>query len=413
MRRLLFIVTALLMASAAFAQSLPVGHPQVADTQDQAQDQAQNDGLYRAPPDETLEDNALLEGTIRVSLADPDNKPLAGTTVTLGILHQSVAKGESREHLTLSTESSGDAMFRGLEIGSGVAYRVSVAKEGATFAASPFVLGRGRGMHVLLHVFPVTHDIKQAVVFVQGALFVDVKDDRVQIQQAFRVANFGPVAWVPQDVSITLPEGYSAFNASQEMSDQGFDSTATGARMRGTYAAGEADVGYSWQLPYAGEPTVTFDVTLPPHMASLVVRAAASQQMKLEVEGFPAADPDQDEQGNHLLVTGKQVKPDDAHPLKHVKVTIRDLPTPGIGRWIATALAAMGVAVGLGLVSQGSDRKKTGGKTPRAALLAELEDLEAAHASGDVGPKTYERARREIIDGIARLLAQSAKQPKN
>ncbi len=366
-----------------------------------------NDGLYRAPPDQTLEDNALAEGTIRVTLVDPNDNPLPGTTVTLGVLQNSVAKGESRKHLTQPTDPAGDAFFRGLELGNGFAYRVSVAKEGATFAATPFVLGKSRGTHVILHVFPVTHDIKQAVVFFQGALFVDVKDDRVQIQQAFRVSNYGPVAWVPENLTIDLPEGNSAFNASQEMSDQGWDSTAKGCKLRGTFPAGEADIGYSWQLPYSGEPTVSFEVMLPPHMASLVVRAAASQQMKLEVEGFPAADPDQDEQGNHLLVTGKQVKPEDPQ-LKRVKVTVRDLPTPGPGRWIATALAAMGVAIGLGMVTQ-SGQKKLAGKGARAALLEELVQLELAHAAGDVGPKTYERARRELIDGLARWLADNPK----
>ncbi len=388
--RTALIAMAITFSSVVFAQS------------DEAP--AKNDGLYRPPQDQTLEDNALAEGTIRVTLVDPNEKPLPGVTVTLGVLQNSVAKGESRKHLTQPSDPVGDAYFRGLELGSGFAYRVSVAKEGATFAAVPLVLGKGRGTHVVLHVFPVTHDLKQAVVFIQSALFVDVKDDRVQIQQAFRVSNYGPVAWVPENVTVDLPEGNSAFNASQEMSDQGWDSTATGAKLRGTFPAGEADVGYSWQLPYAGEPTVSFEVTLPPHMASLVVRAAASQQMKLEVDGFPAADPEQDEQGNHLLVTGKQVKPDDAQ-LKRVKITVRDLPTPGVGRWIATALAAMGVAIGLGMVSQKGGQRVLAGKGARASLLLELEQLEVAHASGDVGPKTYERARRDIIDGLARWLA--------
>ena len=34
--------------------------------------------------------------------------------------------------------------------------------------------------------------------------------------------------------------------------------------------------------------------------------------------------------------------------------------------------------------------------------------LGRAHAAGDIGPKTYERARRELIDAIARSLALGA-----
>ena len=38
------------------------------------------------------------------------------------------------------------------------------------------------------------------------------------------------------------------------------------------------------------------------------------------------------------------------------------------------------------------------------ALVAELADLEQARKDGDVGPRMYERARRELIDAIASTL---------
>ncbi len=49
--------------------------------------------------------------------------------------------------------------------------------------------------------------------------------------------------------------------------------------------------------------------------------------------------------------------------------------------------------------------RKAEGKAERAELLADLEDLERAHRAAEIGPKTYERARREIIDALARTLA--------
>jgi hypothetical protein len=362
--------------------------------------------LLRPPPDGTVEDDRLPEGTIQVSLRDPGDKPLPGVAVTLGVIQNSVAKGENRKHFSQTTNGEGLASFVGLEKGSAVAYRVSVAKDGGTFAATPFQMRDKGGMRVILHVYPVAHDIKDAVVYMQGAIFVDVKDDRVQIQQAFRVSNAGAVAWVPETVSVSLPDGYSAFNSSQQMSDQGWDSTPKGARLHGTFGAGESDVGYSWQLPYGGEKDVSFEVTLPPHMASLVVRAAASGQVKLEVDGFPAAEPDQDEEGNRLLVTGRQAKADDT-PITRAKITIHGLPTAGPGRWIATSLAAFGIALGVAFATQRREKKRPKqGKGERAGWLLELEQLERARADGEVGPKTYERARREIIDGLARTLAK-------
>ena len=44
-------------------------------------------------------------------------------------------------------------------------------------------------------------------------------------------------------------------------------------------------------------------------------------------------------------------------------------------------------------------------KREREQLLAALESLELAHRDGTVGPKTYERGRRELLDDIARTFA--------
>jgi hypothetical protein len=119
----------------------------------------------------------------------------------------------------------------------------------------------------------------------------------------------------------------------------------------------------------------------------------------LEVPGFPSPQPTSDGQGQRVLITELQLKREDK-PVKSVTVAVRGLPTTGPGRWIATLLALSGLAYGVVLGSKGSG--KTDHKKERERLLADLEALERAHASGDVGPKTYERARRDLIDDIAR-----------
>src|SRR6202011_6055948 len=105
--------------------------------------------------------------------------------------------------------------------GGGVAYRVSVAKDGAAFAASPFQLPQGKAMRVLLHVYPVTHDIRQAFIGFEAIIYAELRDDRVQFQQALRVYNLGKVAWVPDDVVMKLPDGFTALTAQRSMTDQG------------------------------------------------------------------------------------------------------------------------------------------------------------------------------------------------
>jgi hypothetical protein len=365
-------------------------------------------GVFEPPPDTAEEDASLPAGTIEVTLLDADDHPVPRTQITLGILQNSVAKGESRRRVNGETNESGVARFDKLEAASQLAYRVSVVKDGATFAASPFNLPPGKGIRVRLHVYSVTRDINVALVIFQVVLYAEMKDDRVQIQQAVTVYNFGRTAWVPDDVVLGLPEGFTALNGTQQMSDVGIDPVEKrGARLRGTFSPGRHDVEFRWQVPYGGEKEVSLDVDLPPHVAAMRVMAVASQQMRLVVSGFGEAEPRTDNQGQRILVTERALKRDEP-PLKTAHIEIRDLPTAGPDRWIATGLTAFGVLAGLviafGAGRPGPKRAREGGKAERTQLLIDLEDLERAHAAGEVGPKTYERARRELIDLLARTL---------
>jgi hypothetical protein len=363
--------------------------------------------MFEPPPDTNEEDARLATGSIDVTILDADNHAMAGVPVTLGILHQSVAKGESREHKAGVTDPAGIASFRGLETGSGIAYRVSVVKDGGTFWAMPFVLPQDKGERVQLHVYPVTHDIDKALVVTQGALYAEVKDDRIQLEEAVTLYNLGRTAWVPNEVVLTLPADFTAFSAQQSMSDQGVDAVEKqGAKLRGTFGPGQHTIDFRWQLPYAEERDVTIEAGMPPHLAVARALAAASQDVKLVVSGFPEAVPQQGNQGERILVTERQMQRNDP-PLTKLHVELRDLPVPGPARRVATALAALVALGGLAYAfasRQAPPSDADTGKDVRARLLAELEELERAHRAGDVGPKTYERARRELIDAIARTL---------
>jgi hypothetical protein len=87
-------------------------------------------------------------------------------------------------------------------------------------------------------------------------------------------------------------------------------------------------------------------------------------------------------------------------------VRLEGLASPGPGRLVATGLAGLAVTVGLAFAfgAGGKPSRLSHDKGLRNELLAELLDLENARKAGDVGPKTYERARRELIDAIARTL---------
>jgi hypothetical protein len=363
-------------------------------------------GVFQPPEDSETEDATLPPGSIAVDLRDADDKPVAGETITLGILINSIAKGDSRKHLQSGTDDLGRAVFPGLETASNVAYRVSSGYRGGSFAATPFQLHEAKAMHVVLHVYPVARSLQDALIVCEATVAVEVRDDRLQIEQALTVYNLGRTAWQPDGVRLALPDGYTAFNAQASMSDQGVDDGGSAAKLRGTFPPGRHAVDFRWQLPWTGDKDVDFDVGLPPHVAIARVMMPAMASLKLVATGFPPAEVRHDAQGQSFLVTERRLKPDDAR-LDSISIGIHDLPTPGPGRFLASLLAASGVCIGLGFAA--SKRARTAHveapEGARDALLQELAALERALAAGDVGPRTYERARRELIDALARVLA--------
>ena len=221
------------------------------------------------------------------------------------------------------------------------------------------------------------------------------------------VYNLGRNAWQPDDVRMALPPGFTAFSAQASMSDQGADAVADGVTLRGTFAPGQHSVDFRWQLPWSEEKDVDFDVGLPPHVAIARVVMPASGSVKLTAAGFPDADVRHDSKGQSFLVTERRVRPDEGR-LSSISIGLHDLPTPGPGRKVAAGLAALGVAIGVILASRKRGMAaKIDPNGARASILADLLDLEKARASGQVGARTYERARREIIDALALTFART------
>ena len=365
-------------------------------------------GVFTPPEDTETEDPRLAPGTIAVELHDADDKPVASEVVTLGMIINSVAKGDSRRHLQGTTDAAGRAVFSQLETASNIAYRVSAGYQGGAFAATPFQLGQVKSMRVVLHVYPVTRDIQKAVVVSEATLAAEVRDDRIQIEEILNFYNLGRVAWQPDDVLMKLPDEATAFSAQANMSDQGVDDVYAHAKLRGTFAPGRHSVQFRWQLPWSNEADVAFEVGLPPHVAIARVMLPAAAGIQLGVAGFPNADVRHDQQGQSFLVTEKRLKPDDPR-LTSLAVGIHDLPTAGWGRFVAASLAALGVGLGLLLAfGRRTDTRRGEDRSGRDAVLEELAELERGRRSGEVGPRTYERAYRELIDALARTLVKSS-----
>jgi hypothetical protein len=144
---------------------------------------------------------------------------------------------------------------------------------------------------------------------------------------------------------------------------------------------------------------------MPLNLVGARVITPASKGMSMSVPGFPPPQSTSDGMGQRALITEKLFR--EGPPLASLTVSIKGLPTVGPGRIWATLLA--GGAVLFGIVLGTARPKKESRKAEREKLLADLESLERARERGDVGPKTYERARRELLDDLARTLAADAK----
>ena len=360
-------------------------------------------GMFQPPPDTAEEDPSLPSGTIAVDVRDPDNQAIPNTNLLLVILHQSVAKGQSKENRPVRADAGGHLRLDHLEVGTAVSYWIKAQVGPATFATPPVQLTPSRGMRLVLHVYPVARDVETALIVMQGVLYFEVKDDRVQAEEVLTLFNFGKTAFFPDNLVIRLPPGFTALTSQSLMSDQGIDAVeAEGAKIRGTFAPGRHDLEFRWQLPYDGERDVSMEVGLPPHIAVMRVMAAAGRETTLVVDGFPEPQRRSDVQGQHVLITEKQVRRDE--PITAVHVAIRGLLTPGPARIVATCLASLTVLMGLAFAFAKRPAPRGAGKTERARLLSDLERLERAHQAGDVGPRAYQRGRRDLIDAIAETL---------
>jgi hypothetical protein len=368
------------------------------------------DGRVKMPmQSKGQEDPSLPAGTIAIEVRDGDGKPLPDREIVLGVVENSIAKGESRKRLTATTGPDGKAIFSKLDTASVFAYRVSTVRDGATYAAPPFNLPKALGMRVSLFAYPATAEIKQSSVASQGIVYLELKDEVIQVEQAYRIFNLGSTTWLATGVPVKLPEGFKAFTSQKTMDDLSFEGSADEARFRGGVTPGMHDTAYRFQLAYGNSDSMTLDLGLLPHVQAFRVIIEAPKGLQFEVDGFPPPQAQLNGNGQRILVTEKELpKLDDG--FRTVRVRLGNLPSKPQGRWYALALALGALGLGLyGVLRLTADHKADQAELDEAQvkLLDELAELEKARASGEIGPKTYQQARGVLIDSLARVLARS------
>lgn len=373
------------------------------------------------PRDESRISGDLPAGTIEVLVSNPNGAPLRKIPVRLGILFQKIAEGESHSERFATTDDSGRARFTGLNTGTEYSYHVTLRQGRAEYGSSPFNLDRQSGQSVHLHVYPATSTIDDAPVALRGLLYIEPRDDVFQFDALFLVINVGSISWVPESVVLELPKGFKAFNAQKEMSGAGFSLVeGVGARLDGTFAPGQKEVRFRFQVPKEAHKTVGFRFGMLPRVADFRVIAEASREMDLRVPGFGKAEPGTSPTGKRVLTVGQDFT--GAGALSALDIELSGLPIPGPGRWVAVFLAAAfgltGIGASRGLIrfDSGDDpRRDRDRDRARELLLDEIVEVERSRQKGALGPRAYAEARRTLLDSLTRLgpetLSQARRRP--
>lgn len=360
------------------------------------------------PKDSSQPDPSLPAGTIELEVLDELERPAPGIPVELLVSYESVAEGPKHETLERTTNEQGKVRFDSLSRELRYSYSIIARRGAGTYGVAPFRLNENRGQRVRLHVFPTTEDPMKALVGMRGFVYLQPREDVFHVEVLFRVLNLSTTSWVPRTVVMQLPQGFQAFDSSKEGAAGFVEEPGRGARMDGTFAPGQHDVRFTFQVPRQGKASQRFELTLPPHVADLRVITEAAPGMTLDVEGFGPAEATRGPSGDRVLIT-RRVAGVGSGTFNDVRIDLGGLPVHGSARWIAVLVAAL-IALG-GLVTawlrRGDEARAGAGEgdleRARELLLEELVAVERAFAQGHVGPRTHEQARRQLLDALARL----------
>src|SRR5690606_38137369 len=178
---------------------------------------------------------------------------------------------------------------------------------------------------------------------------------------------------------------------------------------------GQHEIVFTFNVTNTQVEERSFTLDLPPRVGQLQLVAGAPRGMTLEAEGFEPARPIPSRNGQRSLGTIKRLQPGE-EPLQQLRFTLGGIPVRGNGAWIALGIAGllMVAGIGAGAVKRPSTQTQRVPEELTEAqdlILDELVRLAQAHRRGDIGPRTFQRARLTLLNAIARLHAQMLLMP--
>lgn len=364
------------------------------------------------PPADGLIDDPSPPGTLVIETLDGDNAGIAGVAVELVTTYETIAEGKRETILKGVSGPDGRIVFGGLKTGLHSSYAILAPFQGASYQTNPFRLPDANGLRAQVHVYPAVQNIEDTFIGMRSVVYVQLRESAFHFEILYRIFNMSRVAWVPKDVSITLPERSEGFTPSTEPTQLRVDESGKRAFLEGTFPPGSTDLRINFQVPSRNQEHEAFSLGALPHVADLRVIAEKTKTLTMQVPGFDFSGTDVGPAGTDVLFARKTLGAN-ASELGSLTIELGGLPVTGPERWYAVGLALALAAAGFA----GLRRRRTDPAAPRSlsaeeraqaeeardVLIAELSLLEKAKRTDLVGPRTYESTRKELMDALARL----------
>ncbi len=360
----------------------------------------------------------LQPGEIEVRLSSNDANMLDNQDIKLAITKQSIEKGNTSSELHATTNLGGVAHFQGQETATDFIYTVTANVSGAQYSAPQFQFRAGvSGMRVLLPVYKATSDYSQMVLISRALMAIIPQDNLFAVDLLWRIENYSDTAWVPdpadKNLRYDLPRGAKAINIRKDQGgDAHFEDAGNGSiRLAGTFAPGQHDLMLRFHLDTENSSTRLLTFPTGVNMVSARILLDSAPGMAMRIAGFQEPVETRNQDGQRRLIASRDFLSEKMRAPAELQVQISGIPTPAAGRGFAVGLAALIAAGGL-VLSMGRFKAKTPSRSQlskedreRAGelLLEELIRLEQAFKQGEIGRKTHETAKRQLLEAYARL----------
>ena len=391
---LLVLTTTITWAGRAGAATPPPGHG--------ARLNVPRDGIEPA--------RDLPPGTVEVVLRDESRRPRPGQSVTLSIVRQSPAIGIQKSHQQGTTNNEGRVRFGSLQTGSEHRYSVIAPYQGATYSSREFLLREDMGQRVYLHVIPTTTAISDQLALI-AIVAAEPSDSVIKLEVVTHILNSGSSTWIPTDYGIGLPHNAKAFTTDDD-SPLRYELVGDRALLKGSVTPGQHSAAFRFQIPnpaaqffpWAQRHRVSVRLSLPPQIRQATVATSAAPGMGLIVPGFPTAQPAEvlrEQPGLATTWTARSLQ----DSLTALTMSLTGLPVRGNAPFFSVAAAVALLGWGFaGFRARATTRLSAADlEQARRRLLDELIALDVARLEKQIGPSTYETARRRLLLALARL----------